>query len=401
MKATGRTIVFGTREALTYCSTFAFDSKCGMPVFRSAEATLDRTTCLTDAAFAASIAVVPCRTSFSGWTEKSGSNGVVTTKKPSTFRRSGARLARWVRSPCAPSIPAAARAFNFEALRVRPITRCPRLRRLRATVPPCCPVAPATRIVFVSAMRSSRGPQTSVLLVLLDEADRLEIGEFPEIGHDPEFRDEPLLVRLADVREMDFRTTALQIELELIRKAIVHVDDRAHALLGGLGLPRRLHDVLQCLAGKRVVEVDPDATRAHGGDEAVFPADRDFLPDFRADLLPEKFPFRAKLDEPRVSDPCTLLRGNQHLDRLPDLRPDEGRFEAFEQPTSADDHGDLDVDFLLVELPLFLGGLVVGRVEEGQGPVGIHRPGVVINPDDVPFLDRFGGHAPHGKNACP
>src|SRR5213594_2336484 len=92
MKATGRTIVFGTREALTYCSTFAFDSKCGMPVFRSAEATLDRTTCLTDAAFAASIAVVPCRTSFSGWTEKSGSNGVVTTKKPSTFRRSGASV---------------------------------------------------------------------------------------------------------------------------------------------------------------------------------------------------------------------------------------------------------------------------------------------------------------------
>jgi len=99
MKATGRTIVFGTREARMYCSTFAFDSKCGMPVFRSAEATLDRTTCLIDAAFAASIAVVPCRTSFSGWTEKSGSNGVVTTKKPSTFRTSGVRLARCVRSP--------------------------------------------------------------------------------------------------------------------------------------------------------------------------------------------------------------------------------------------------------------------------------------------------------------
>src|SRR5439155_303932 len=92
MKATGRTIVFGTREPLRYCSTFAFDSKWGMPVFRSAEATLDRTTCLIDAAFAASTAVVPCRTSFSGWTEKSGSNGVVTTKKPSTFRTSGACL---------------------------------------------------------------------------------------------------------------------------------------------------------------------------------------------------------------------------------------------------------------------------------------------------------------------
>src|SRR2546426_11836753 len=98
--------------------------------------------------------------------------------------------------------------------------------------------------------------------------------------------------------------------------------------------------------------------------------------------------FRAKLDEPRVSDPCTFFRGNQHLNGLPDLRPNEGGLEAFEQATTADDHGDLDVDFLLIELPLFLRDLVVGRVEESQGPVRIHRPGVVLNPDDVPFLDR-------------
>src|SRR2546426_9988678 len=227
-----------------------------------------------------------------------------------------------------------------------------------------------------------------LLLVFLDEADRLEFRELPKIGHDPEFRHEPLLVRLADVREMDFRAPALQIELELICEAVVHVDDCAHALLRRLGLPLRLHDVLQRLARKRVVEVDSDATGARGGDDAVFPADRDFQPDFRADLLPEKFPFRAKLDEPRVSDPCTFFRGNQHLNGLPDLRPNEGGLEAFEQATTADDHGDLDVDFLLIELPLFLRDLVVGRVEESQGPVRIHRPGVVLNPDDVPFLDR-------------
>src|SRR2546422_2672030 len=166
MKATGRVIVCGTREAHKYCSTFALDSKCGMPVFRSAEATLDRTTCPTDAAFAASIAVVPCWTSHSGCTEKSGPNGVVTMKKPSTFRTNGVRLARCVRSPCAPSIPAPASAFNFDALRVSPMTRCPRFKRLRATAPPCCPVAPATRIVFVSAiLRSPCGLQAPVLLV--------------------------------------------------------------------------------------------------------------------------------------------------------------------------------------------------------------------------------------------
>src|SRR2546426_6240532 len=137
-----------------------------------------------------------------------------------------------------------------------------------------------------------------LLLVFLDEADRLEFRELPKIGHDPEFRHEPLLVRLADVREMDFRTAALQIELELIREAIVHVDDRAHALLGGLGLPRRLHDVLQCLAGKRVVEVDPNATRAHGGDEARLPPDPDFPAHPPADLFAQKIAVPAEPDQP-------------------------------------------------------------------------------------------------------
>ena len=99
MKATGRVMVCGTRDAFRCRSTFAFDSKCGMPVSSSAEATLAKTTCETLAAFAASIAFFPCCTSFSGWTEKSGSKGVVTMKNPSAFRRSGARLVLSVKSP--------------------------------------------------------------------------------------------------------------------------------------------------------------------------------------------------------------------------------------------------------------------------------------------------------------
>src|SRR5437870_4048708 len=112
------------------------------------------------------------------------------------------------------------------------------------------------------------------LLVFFDEADRLEFRELPEIGHDPELRHEPFLVRLANVREMDFCAAALQIDLELIRETVVHVDDRADAFLGRLGLPRRLHNVLQRLPRERVVEVHPDATGADRGDDPMLPADR-------------------------------------------------------------------------------------------------------------------------------
>src|SRR5712691_5603368 len=60
---------------------------------------------------------------------------------------------------------------------------------------------------------------------------------------------------------------------------------------------------------------------------------------------------------------------------------------------SSTNHGrDLHVHFLFVELALLLRDLIVGRVEEGLGPVGVHRPGVVLEPDDVPFFDPVRSH---------
>src|SRR6267378_4943545 len=159
---------------------------------------------------------------------------------------------------------------------------------------------------------------------------------------------------------MDFRAAALQIDLELVRETVVHVDDRAHPLFRGLRLPRRLHDVLQGLARERVVEVHPDATGADRRDEAMLPADRDFQSDLGADFLSQELPFGTELDEAWVTDSGALFRGNQDLDCLPDLRPDEGGLQAFEQPPAADDDRDLDVDFLLVELALLLRDLVMG-----------------------------------------
>src|SRR6266581_5165090 len=106
---------------------------------------------------------------------------------------------------------------------------------------------------------------------------------------------------------MDFRAAALQIDLELIREAVVHVDDRADAFLGCLGLARRLDDVLQGLARERVVEVHPDAAGADRGDDAMLPADRDFESDLGADFLPQKLPFGTELDEAWVSDSGALF----------------------------------------------------------------------------------------------
>src|SRR2546425_2677948 len=155
MKATGRVIVYRRPEAFRCRSTFTFDSKCGIPVSPSAEATEDITTWGTRAAFAASIAVVPWRTSFSTSTEKSGLNGVVIKKNASTPRSAGARLALSVRSPRTPSSPRVLSSLILSGFRVSPLTRCPCFTKALATDPPCCPVAPATRIVFVSAIVST------------------------------------------------------------------------------------------------------------------------------------------------------------------------------------------------------------------------------------------------------
>src|SRR5207249_3393535 len=128
-----------------------------------------------------------------------------------------------------------------------------------------------------------------------------------------------------------------------------------------LRLPRRLHDVLQGLAREGVVEVDPNATCAHRGDDAVLPADRDFHSDLGADFLPQELPFGAELDEAGVTDSGAFFWGDQDLDGLPDLRPDEGGLQAFEQPPAADDDRDLDVYLLLIELALLLRDLIVRR----------------------------------------
>jgi len=89
MKATGRVIVCGIREALKYCSTFAFDSKCGMPVFRVRRGDARQDDVRPRCGFRG----IDCRRALLDLSlrvpEKSGPNGVVTTKKPSTFRNAG------------------------------------------------------------------------------------------------------------------------------------------------------------------------------------------------------------------------------------------------------------------------------------------------------------------------
>src|SRR6266581_1824703 len=228
------------------------------------------------------------------------------------------------------------------------------------------------------------------LLVLFEEPDRLELGQLPEVGDDAELRDEPLLVRLADVRQLDLRGAVLQVDLELVAESVVYVDDGPHPFLGRLRLAHHPEDVLQRLARERIVEVDADPARADGRDDPMLPADGDLHPDFRVDLLPQELPFRPKLNEPWIPRPGAFLRRDQDLLLFAEFRFEEGLLEAFEEPTAADDDGDLHVDFLLVELALLLRDLVMGRVEEGLGPVRVDRPGVVLEPDDVPLLDRLG-----------
>src|SRR5207253_8879055 len=151
-------------------------------------------------------------------------------------------------------------------------------------------------------------------------------------------------------------------------------------------------DVLQRLPGERVVEVDSDAARTHRGHDPALPADGDFHPDLGIDLLSEELPLRLEFHEPRIANPRALLRGDDHLFPLADLRSDEGRVEAFEEPPLPDDHRALDVDLLLFELALFLRDFVMRCVEEGLPPVRVHRPGVVLEPDDVSLLNRVRGH---------
>ena len=101
----------------------------------------------------------------------------------------------------------------------------------------------------------------------------------------------------------------------------------------------------------------------------------------------------AEFDEPRVPSARRLLRRNHDLLDVPDLAPEEGVLEAQEEPALAHDDGLLRVDLLLLELVLLLRDLLMGRVEEGLRPAGVHRVGVVLEPDDVSLLNGIRSHA--------
>src|SRR5437879_12533842 len=118
----------------------------------------------------------------------------------------------------------------------------------------------------------------------------------------------------------------------------------------------------------------------------------DLHPDLRVDLLTQELPLRPEFDESRVPCPGTLLGGNHDLLPVADVHPDQRGLQTLEQAPPPPDHRDFEVHFLLIELALFLRDLIVGRVEEGLGSVRIHGPSVVIDPDDVPFLNRFRRH---------
>ena len=121
-------------------------------------------------------------------------------------------------------------------------------------------------------------------------------------------------------------------------------------------------------------------------------AEVDLQPDLGVDLLTQELPLGTEFDESRVPCPGPLLGGNHDFLRVANVQPDQRGFQTLKQAPPAHDHRDFEVHFLLIELALFLRDLIVGRVEEGLGPVWIHGPGVVFDPDDVSFLNRFRRH---------
>src|SRR3972149_909064 len=69
----------------------------------------------------------------------------------------------------------------------------------------------------------SLGLRFRLLLILLEEADDLKVRELSQVRDHTEFRDEPFLVGLADVREPDVRVIAFDVDLELFREPVPHV----------------------------------------------------------------------------------------------------------------------------------------------------------------------------------
>src|SRR2546422_321877 len=122
------------------------------------------------------------------------------------------------------------------------MTRCPRLRRLRATAPPCCPVAPATRIVFVSVERSGANAiQGSAMLcraaidgaclmsLVYSKSERAAnewLIHFP-LGLDGKMRDVPWSELRGGMRESGIFSPAELREIDQIRE---HGNAAAHLI---------------------------------------------------------------------------------------------------------------------------------------------------------------------------
>src|SRR5258708_5401382 len=140
MKATGARIVARTSTLAMCFSTSYLLSKCGMRVCRLAEPTEVKTRC-TPAALAASAAATPCRVSASV-----PPDGVVIAKREVAPSRA-----------CVSAAPALASDLAWLEFmsRVTARTLWPRLRRPRATAPPCLPVDPAMTTVSSCDMFSS------------------------------------------------------------------------------------------------------------------------------------------------------------------------------------------------------------------------------------------------------
>src|ERR1022692_3485856 len=94
------------------------------------------------ACFAASASMIPWRTSAS----IPASKGVDMANTPCTPRSAACKSEGLVKSPLTTSAPALASAEAFSWVLLITRTLCPFANSAVATAPPCCPVAPVTRM---------------------------------------------------------------------------------------------------------------------------------------------------------------------------------------------------------------------------------------------------------------
>lgn len=143
---------------MIYFSTSLFESKCGIPVFLSAEPTDEKIMCFKPVSFAASTKVFPCVTSAAAF-----GCGIVIRKAVSTSVRAGMREDLSVRLAFWKEMLAFLEDIFWEAaVGSRTIARIWReemeeedWRALRRE-PPCWPVTPVMRIVLVMIISLAR-----------------------------------------------------------------------------------------------------------------------------------------------------------------------------------------------------------------------------------------------------